>query len=109
MTSKNMTDELGKAVMEHEKKLAAEKLKDMHSVFANLAKLMDTASKLNGSLANFTERYGMSKQAVDELFSLTSPQVTLIRSSVKTEENINTNNKSNDIGQPKNTDDEGQY
>lgn len=81
MASKNNGIELGNEVLKRERALAAEKLKDMKEVFAQLSKMVDAATILHELLDGFTKKYGMNRQAIDELFGLSSPQLSLIRSS----------------------------
>jgi DNA anti-recombination protein RmuC len=79
MASRTSENTLGIDVLKRERALASEKLKDMKTVFNELKKLMDAASVLNSELAKFTNKYGMNKQAIDELFELSSQQISLIR------------------------------
>lgn len=79
MASRMSENTLGSDVLKRERALASEKLKDMKTVFNELKKMMDAASVLNTELAKFTNKYGMNKQAIDELFELSSQQSSLIR------------------------------
>ncbi|MFT9059764.1 hypothetical protein [Bifidobacterium aquikefiri] len=79
MSTVNNEKSRSEQVLKREKTLAATKLKDMRTVFNELKKMMDAASVLNSELAKFTNKYGMNKQAIDELFELSSQQVSLIR------------------------------
>lgn len=80
MASRTNELELGNEVLKRERALASEKLKDMKNVFGQLSKMMDAASELYTELDKFTKKYGMNKQAIDELFGLSSQQLALIRS-----------------------------
>lgn len=80
MASRTKDLELGNEVLKRERALAAEKLKDMKHVFVQLAKMMDSATLLHKDLDGFTKKYGMNKQAIEELFGLSAPQLALIRS-----------------------------
>lgn len=80
MASKNNGLELGNEVLKRERALATEKLKDMKEVFAQLSKMVESATILHELLEGFTKKYGMNRQAIDELFGLSSPQLSLIRS-----------------------------
>ncbi|OZG64845.1 hypothetical protein BAQU_1987 [Bifidobacterium aquikefiri] len=80
MASKSNGFELGNEVLKRERALAAEKLKDMKEIFVQLSKMMEAANTLHENLDRFTKTYGMNRQAIDELFGLTSPQLSLIRS-----------------------------
>lgn len=79
MASRMSENTLGVDVLKRERALASEKLKDMKTVFNELKKMMGAASVLNSELAKFTNKYGMNKQAIDELFELSSQQISLIR------------------------------
>lgn len=80
MASAKKTDNAGEIVLARERALAIDKLKDMKKVFSQLSKMVDSATILHDLLDGFTKKYGMNRQAIDELFGLSSPQLSLIRS-----------------------------
>jgi hypothetical protein len=100
MASKNNGIELGNEVLKRERALAAEKLKDMKEVFAQLSKMVDAATILHELLDGFTKKYGMNRQAIDELFGLSSPQLSLIRSSKPSHTDNTNQDAKTSTGQP---------
>lgn len=100
MASTTKTDNIGEIVLARERALAADKLKDMKQVFAQLSKMVDAATVLHELLDGFTKKYGMNRQAIDELFGLSSPQLSLIRSSKPSPSKNTKQGEDTSTGQP---------